>query len=297
MKRQTFYAGKKVLVTGGAGFIGSHLVEELVKLKAKVTVLDNMHSGNINNLKNVFSHINLIYGDVTDPFTAQSATKQQDIVFHLAALISVAYSTQHPEICYKINVGGTQNVLEGCRKNNVATFVFSSSAAVYGNKTEICKETDEPNPLSPYAISKLKSEQLCKQYAQEHGINTVSLRYFNVYGQRQDPNGEYAAVVAKFTHNLKNKLPIIIFGDGKQTRDFIHVSRVVDANLNIAMHQNLHGDIFNIASGKSINLLQLIKQLEDEIQIKKKDVVFQDQRPGDIKTSLASCTKYQKFMG
>ena len=322
MKTEAFYVGKKVLVTGGAGFIGSHLVERLVKLGAKVTVLDNLSSGNINNLKNVFPQINLIYGDIINSFTALNATKRQDIVFHLAALISVAYSTEHPQTCYKINIDGTHNILEGCKKNGVGTFIFSSSAAVYGNRDTTChdtachdtacKETDTPNPQSPYATSKFESENLCKQYAIEHNINTASLRYFNVYGDRQNPNGDYAAVVAKFTHNLKNRLPIIIFGDGKQTRDFINVSHVVDANLNIALHSismhsnamhrdavhtQLSGDIFNVASGKSINLMELIKQLEDELGVKHVEIVFKDRRAGDIIHSLASCDRYNKFVG
>lgn len=291
-----FYNDKKVLVTGGAGFIGSHIVEKLVAYGAHVTVLDNFSTGNINNLKDVFPYITILYGDITDPFTCMNATQHKSVVFHLAALISVAYSTEHPETCHQINTQGTKNLLKACKKNKVDTFVLSSSAAVYGNRTDRCKETDNPNPASPYAQSKLEGETLCKHFAKKHGINTVSLRYFNVYGDRQDPNGEYAAVVAKFKHNLLNNLPITIFGDGKQTRDFLHVSQVVKSNLEIATYNNLHGDVFNIATGKSITLFELIEQLEKEIQVKRRDVIFKNPRPGDIQTSLASCEKFKQFI-
>jgi UDP-glucose 4-epimerase len=290
---KAFYNKKKVLVTGGTGFIGSHIVEALVKHGAIVTILDNLSTGNINNVKNVLPFISLIYGDITNKFTCFNATKNQQIVFHLAALVSVAYSTQYPDICHKINVEGTKNILEGCKKNNVETFVFSSSAAVYGNRNNKCKETDTPNPTSPYAESKLIGEQLSKKYANQYNINTIALRYFNVYGKRQNPNGNYAAVVAKFTHNLKNNIPLTIFGDGKQTRDFIQVSKIALANLNIATHKNLKGEIFNIASGKSINLFELITQLEKETNTKQVDLIFKAKRPGDILHSLANCDKYK----
>lgn len=291
------YEGKNVLVTGGAGFIGSHIVEELVKQKAKVTILDNFSSGTLTNLLAILPYINIIYGDISNPFTALKATKNQDTVFHLAALVSVAQSVENPQFCKQINLIGTKNLLEGCKKKGVKNFVFSSSSAIYGNRDEECKEEDSTKPLSPYAKYKLESEKLCKQYAKDYGINTASLRYFNVYGDRQKVNGEYAAVVAKFKYNLIHKKPLVIFGDGKQTRDFIHVSKVVEANLNIAIQANLNGEVFNIGSGKSINLLELIEQLEKEINTKKTDLVFEDERSGDIKFSSANCEKYLKLIG
>jgi nucleoside-diphosphate-sugar epimerase len=297
MKSTTnFYENKNVLVTGGAGFIGSYLVQELVKHKAKVTIFDNFSSGNINNLRPIFSQINIIYGDITNPFACFNATRDKEIVFHLAALVSVPCSIQNPQICHQINVEGTKNILEGCRKNEVKTFIFSSSAAVYGNKKDKCEETDKPNPKSAYAKSKLQGEELCKHYAQEYGIKTASLRYFNVYGKGQNPNGDYAAVVAKFKHNLENNKPLVIFGDGKQTRDFIHASKVAQANIQIAMQENLSGEIFNIASGKSINLFELIEQLEKETKTKKAGLTFQAARTGDIQNSSANCEKYKKLV-
>ena len=291
-----FYKNKNVLVTGGAGFIGSHLAQELVKHGAKVTVLDNFSTGNINNLRNVFSKIDITYGDITNSFTCLNASKNNHIIFHLAALVSVQYSIHNPKVCNKINIQGTKNLLEACKKNNIETFIFSSSASVYGDRNGRCCEKDNPNPLSPYAQSKIEGENLCGEYFQKYGLSTASLRYFNVYGERQNPNGEYAAVVAKFKQNLENKKPLIIFGDGKQTRDFIHVSKVVEANLKIGMHQNLKGEVLNIATGKSINLFELITKLEKETKTKKVNILFQPSRKGDIFTSLADCEKYKKLV-
>ncbi|MBD3273255.1 NAD-dependent epimerase/dehydratase family protein [Candidatus Dependentiae bacterium] len=293
---QGFYKDKNVLVTGGAGFIGSNICKELVNLGANVTIIDNFSTGNLYNLKNILSKINIICGDITNSFSCNKITKNKDIIFHLAAFVSVADSIKNPNLCYKINIGGTKNLLNACKKNKVSKFIFSSSASVYGNRKDKCSEKDKPNPQSPYAKSKLEGEKLCKKYYKELGIQTACLRYFNVYGNNQNPDGEYAAVVAKFKYNLQNKIPITIFGDGKQTRDFIHVSKVAYANLKIAIEKNLSGQIINIATGKSINLLELIKDLEKEINIKNVGLTFEPQRPGDILNSSADCRKYQKLI-
>ena len=291
---EAFYKGKNVLVTGGAGFIGSHLVEALIKFGARVTILDNFSTGSLNNLTSVLTLINLFYADISSPYSCLKATKNKDMVFHLAAFISVPGSISNPDLCYTINTQGTKNLLEACKEYEVKTFMLSSSAAVYGNKNESCIETDAPNPQSPYAQSKIDGERLCKEYAEKESFNTACLRYFNVYGERQNPNGEYAAAAAKFKQNLLSKQPLTIYGDGKQTRDFIHVSKIVEANLKIAMMENLKGDIFNIGSGKSIDLFQLIEQLEQELNVKKTDITFQGSRKGDILHSQANCEKYQK---
>lgn len=288
---EKFYQGKHVLVTGGAGFIGSHLTEKLVKLGAHVTVLDNFSTGKLANLKPIITRINLMYADITSQYSCQKATAGKDVVFHLAAFISVPLSIKNPAICSAINTNGTQNILEGCKQNNVPSLVFSSSSAVYGNKETPCNEQDTPNPQTPYASTKLEGEKLCKQYAQECNMNTVCLRYFNVYGERQNPNGEYAAVVAKFKDCLCNKKPITIFGDGKQTRDFIHVSKVVETNLKMGMQKNNVGEVFNVATGTSINLIQLIKQLENELKLKPADILYEPTRSGDIMHSQANCKK------
>lgn len=289
-----FYNDKKILVTGGAGFIGSHLTEKLVELGARVTVLDNFSSGKIQNLKNILHSVTIIYSDISLDHVGLKATHNQDIVFHLAAMVSVPQSIKYPELCEKINVQGTKNILNGCVKNRTKTFIFSSSCAVYGNKQEPCSENDLPSPLSPYAQSKLAAEELCKKYSQDFAVKTASLRYFNVYGERQNFNGDYATVMAKFKYNLENNLPVTIFGDGSQTRDFVHVSEVVNANLRIAMLQDLTGDIFNIASGKSVSIIDLIKILEKEVGKVVPEIKFEGARIGDIKHSVANCEKYKK---
>jgi len=291
---ENFYKGKKVLVTGGAGFIGSHIVEKLVELGAKVTILDNFSTGKINNLYKVIADITVFYSDICASSSTLRATAGQEIVFHLAALASVPQSIQNPKQCHKVNVEGTQNLLDCCHKNNIKTFIFSSSSAVYGNKNGLCQEDSPTAPQSPYAESKLQGENLCKKYA-ELGMNTASLRYFNVYGERQNPNGYYAAVVAKFKHNLLNNLPITIFGDGHQTRDFIDVNLVANANLEMGTLTGLKGEAINIASGKSINLLELVIQLENELNVKSTEIKFEPARQGDVMFSQASCEKFTSF--
>ncbi len=290
------YKNKNILITGGAGFIGSHIAQELVKLGANVTVIDNFSTGSLNNLRDVLSQVNIIYADITNFFSCLGATKNKDFVFHLAALASVADSVKKPKLCKKINFDGTKNLLDACKKNGVKTFVFSSSAAVYGNRSDSCSEKDSANPQSPYAQYKFESEELCKEYAKEYDINTASLRYFNVYGPKQNPNGHYAAVVAKFKDDLINNNPLTIYGDGKQTRDFIHVSKVVEANLTIATQTDLKGEVFNIATGKSIDLFELIEQLEKETRKKAADIYFKPARQGDIFTSMANSEKYKRLV-
>lgn len=289
---KSFYKNKKALVTGGAGFIGSHIAQKLCEYGAQVTILDDFSTGSFDNISLFCSSATVIARDITSFKSCVKATKKQDIVFHTAAFISVPESIKHPALCEKINVEGTNNLLEACSMNNVPRFVFSSSASVYGNRIDRCHETDTPNPQSPYAKSKLDGEKLCKEYAKSHRINTACLRYFNVYGERQNPNGAYAGVVAKFKHNLLHKQPIVIFGDGKQKRDFIHVSKVVAANLTIGTLAPLRGDLFNIATGKSITLLKLLAKLEKELEAKRVDLKFCPARKGDIFSSQASCKKF-----
>ncbi|MFA5306237.1 MAG: NAD-dependent epimerase/dehydratase family protein [Candidatus Babeliales bacterium] len=293
---QRFYEGKRVLVTGGAGFIGSHLVEKLVGLGAHVTILDNFTTGSLRNLKTVVHAINIMYADVRSSYSCFKASLEQDIVFHLAALISVPESVSNPDLCYRINIDGTQNMLEASKKNLASTFVYASSSAIYGAKDGLCDETDTPHPQSPYAISKYRGEQLCQHYTRTYGMNTAILRYFNVYGERQNPQGPYAAVRAKFAHLLRAGSPLTIYGDGTQTRDFINVVNVVEANLAAGMYPALYGDIFNVASGTSISLRELISQLEQELGIHHTELIFEPTRPGDIQRSQASTAKLQKLL-
>jgi UDP-glucose 4-epimerase len=292
---QEFYNNKRVLVTGGAGFIGSHLVEKLVTLGAKVTVLDNFSTGTLANIKSVAHSVSLYYADVRSSYSCLKATANQEIVFHCAAFISVPESLKHPETCTDVNVNGTECLLNACLKNGVKSFVFSSSSAVYGNKNDFCSETDPLAPETPYAHSKCGAEALCQKIAKESCMKIAILRYFNVYGDRQNPHGPYGAVVARFKEQIRTGKPITIFGDGHQTRDFVPVADVVNANLNTAMKQYASGNIFNIGSGESINLFELVEQLKKELKISKTEFSFFPARQGDIIHSKANCEKYKKL--
>ncbi len=293
MELRNFFKNKSVLVTGGAGFIGSHIVEKLVELEARVTVFDNFSTGSLSNLKSVLPFISIVCADIRSAYSITRAARGKEIIFHEAAFISVPLSLEQPRLCYEVNVEGTRNVLEACRINSVKSFVFASSCAVYGNTQKANIEDDPINPLTPYAKSKADGEILCKEYSERYGFSASSLRYFNVYGDRQRADGEYAAVVAKFKRNLVSKEPITIFGTGKQTRDFVTVFDVVIANLKIAMFDDLKGDVFNIGSGKGINLLDLVDKLEQDLNVKRAGITFAPARADDIFYSCASCEKYK----
>lgn len=298
MNRNTLF-GQQVLVTGGAGFIGSHLVEALVAQGAKVTVLDNLTTGNLNNLTAVQNDIIFLEGDITNPKDCATATKNQAIVFHCAAFTSAPASVDLPDDCFRINVLGTHTVMESARKNNVGRVIFCSSAAVYGQTAGIVAESNPCHPASPYGFSKLIGEQILQTYYTSYRMPTVALRYFNVFGPRQDPHSPYAGVVAHFTQKLRTNSPITIFGDGTQTRDFVPVAEIVAANLLFAQLDASHltAQACNIATGKSITLLELLATLEQNFPNFNQQVTFAPARPGDIKDSAADCTRYQMYKG
>jgi len=294
---KTFYEGKNVLVTGGCGFIGSHLAEKLVEFGAHVTILDDLSGGFEKNIKNIKDDVTFLNETITNSSACLQATKNKDIIFHLAALVSVPESVENPDLCHAINVDGTVNLLEAARLNGVERFVFSSSAAVYGATEKVCLETMPCQPLSPYGFSKYIGEQYCKQYAINYGLNTVTMRYFNVYGPRQNPNGAYAAVCAIFDKQMSENIPITIYGDGKQTRDFVHVCNVVEANLLLGMQNKevMNGQVFNVATGKTVSLLELVDQLKESHPDYSQEIRFEPARVGDIKHSSADCSKYMKI--
>ncbi len=225
------------------------------------------------------------------------ACKEQKFIFHHAAYISVPGSIENPTLCHETNVMGTFNLLEAARQNGVERFVFASSAAIYGQREGICDETMQPHPNSPYGFSKLINEIYAQQYAHNFGLNTIGLRYFNVYGDNQNPHGTYAAVVTKLRYQMAHNLPITIFGDGTQTRDFIHVSEVVDANLTLAQLDptTTQGQLFNIATGTSISLLTLIDQLKKQHPNYTGEIYFEPRRAGDVTDSRADCSKYKNI--
>jgi len=293
MEIEKFYLNKRVLITGGAGFIGSHLAEKLVSLQAQVTILDNLSTGSLHNLVQIKNQINFIQGDIRSAKTCDLATKNQDLILHEAAFVSAAESCEKPYECYEINVHGTLNILDAAYKNKVNKLLFASSAAVYGNTNQICQEDMICEPESPYGASKLTGEKYCQIMSQNGKLPTLSLRYFNVWGERQDPNGSYAAAIAKFKQNLQANLPITIYGNGLQTRDFIHVSQIVDANLTLAMldKTNLNGQSVNIATGKSQTLLAMLEALKTNYPNYQAEIKFMPARLGDIQHSQANNQK------
>ncbi len=297
-KLQKFYAGKNILVTGGCGFIGSHVAEKLTHLGARVTILDDLSTGSLKNIQDVKNKVTFWQGDVTDFDTCAIATKNKDIIFHLAAFISVPHSFIDPTLCHKVNVDGTFNILQAARQNNVSRVIFSSSAAVYGPHEGVCSEKTACNPTSPYGFSKLIGEYYCMQYRTNFNLSTVALRYFNVWGARQNSDGPYSSAVAQFSQKMKQNKPITIFGDGKQTRDFVSVGDVADANILLGMHApQLKESVFNIASGKSITILNLIDELKKQFPDYTGSIQFAPARSGDVFSSQADCSRYYQLFG
>jgi UDP-glucose 4-epimerase len=284
----------KFVVTGGAGFIGSHIVEALAE-SHEVVVIDNFSSGKRENLSMFADSINAIQGSITDLPLLKDACKGADGIFHLGAIASVARSVDDPFITHETNLTGTLNVLLAARDCRVKKVVFASSSAIYGEEPTQPKREDMcPAPRSPYAVSKLAGEYYCNVFSELFGVKTVSLRYFNVFGPRQDPHSEYAAVIPKFITRILNNQPPLIFGDGKQTRDFIYVKDVVQANM-LAMQSSITGT-FNIGSGQSTDLNTLASSLEKIMKVSLSPV-YDKPRSGDIRDSVSDITAAKKFLG
>ena len=284
------------LVTGGAGFIGSNIVEELLKRNEKVRVLDNFSTGKRENLKQFEKDIELIEGDIRSYHIVKRAVEGIDIVFHQAALPSVPRSIHDPITTNEVNAGGTLNMLDASKDAGVRKFIFASSSSVYGDSPELPKhEKLVTNPLSPYAVSKLAGEKYCQVFAKVYSLHTVSLRYFNVFGPRQDPNSQYSAVIPKFIKLISNYQSPIIYGDGKQTRDFTYVANVVDANLLAASKECDPGIVMNCACNDQIELNYLIKQINKLLR-KNVKPIYSNIRKGDILHSYADITLISKIL-
>jgi UDP-glucose 4-epimerase len=289
----------KALVTGGAGFIGSHIVDRLINDGHEVVVLDDFSTGHRSNIQHHIDNkesFTLVEGDISNPETVKECMQGIDWVFHKAAVASVPKTVNDPVGSSAVNYQGTLQLLEAARKNNVKRFVFASSAALYGDEPTLPKvETMCPVTLSPYAVDKLASEFACGMYTSLYGLDTVCLRYFNVYGPRQDPSSPYSGVISIFTDKLKNKETPTIFGDGEQTRDFVFVSDVVEANLKAATSETGTGEYFNIATGNKITLNELLKVLCEIYNIEF-NVNYGESRMGDIKESYAVVTKAKSML-
>ena len=288
--------GRKVIVTGGAGFIGSNLARELA-CDNHVIVIDNLSTGYLENIQDLIesNQIEFIEGDITNLDLLQKTFRNVDYVFHEAAIPSVPRSIEDPVKSNYANVNGTLNVLVAAKDNNVKKVVYASSSSVYGDTPALPKREDmNPCPLSPYAVSKVTGEYYCQVFIEAYEIATISLRYFNVYGPGQDPSSDYAAVIPKFITRALNDESPIIYGDGQQTRDFTYIKDVVHANI-LAAESNVAGNL-NIAGGKRISINDLAKIIMN-ICRKDLDVVYMNSRPGDIMHSLADISKAKEEVG
>jgi nucleoside-diphosphate-sugar epimerase len=289
------FAGARVLVTGGAGFIGSHLVRALLELSADVVVLDNLVGGSLDNLRET-GPIKFVNGTLLDQPCVEQCMAGCKFIFHLAAMGSVPASIDKPRLFHEVNDTGTLNLLEAARRHGVQRVVFAASSSGYGDNPMPWIETMAARPRSPYAASKVAGEAMMRAYSGSYGLDTVSLRYFNIFGPRQNANSAYAAVIAAFTTGILAGRPPVIFGDGSQTRDFTYVDNAVHANLLAAGHrQPLGGEIVNVGCGTPITVNELAKAIANELGSPVKPV-YQPARPGDLEHSFADLGKAKSLL-
>jgi UDP-glucose 4-epimerase len=287
----------RALVTGGAGFIGSHIATALVERGDQVVVLDNLSTGKKQNLEHLDGRIRFVHGELQDREAVKDALQGVEIVFHQAALASVPRSVAAPLDTHDACVTGTLNLLDLARAAGVRRVIYAGSSSAYGDQPfQSKREIDLPRPLSPYAAAKLAGEYYLQAFTATYGLETVTIRYFNVFGPRQDPNSEYSAVIPKFvTAVLRGERPTI-YGDGTQSRDFTYIDNVVSGNLAAADAPHAAGRVINVACGEQFSLLQLMDSIN---RVLGTDIqpIFADRRPGDIKSSLADISLAQKLLG
>lgn len=287
----------KVLATGGGGFIGSNLVRRLLEDGHDVRVLDNFSTGNRRNLVDVVDEIEIVEGELRSYERVHNATRGVEVVFHQGALPSVPRSVQDPLTTGAVNVEGTLNVLLAARDEGVRRVVFASSSSVYGNTGTLPRvESQFPDPLSPYAVSKLAAERYCVSFAGVYGLQTVTLRYFNVFGPRQDPTSQYAAVVPRFIAAIDAGEPVPIYGDGEQSRDFTYVDNVVEANLLAADADEASGAVLNVATGRSLSVNALADAIGDVLG-KSVEREYLPARTGDVRDSWADVSEAKRVLG
>jgi nucleoside-diphosphate-sugar epimerase len=287
----------RILVTGGCGFIGSHLVEALVNDGHQVVVVDNLSTGKLENIEGVSKQVEFHQVDIRDLSALMRLTQDIDYVYHEAAIGSVPRSLDDPVTTDSVNVGGTLNVLVAAKESRVRRVVFASSSSVYGDTPALPKlETMLPMPMSPYAASKLAGEMYMQAFYNSYGLETISLRYFNVFGPRQDPRSEYAAVIPRFILALINGERPTVFGDGMQSRDFTYVQDIVQANLLAMKAPCTHSEAVNIACEQAITLNQLLEMLQEALA-RRVEPVYAESRPGDVRHSWADCSEARRVIG
>jgi UDP-glucose 4-epimerase len=290
---------KRILVTGGAGFIGSHLVDKLLEHDFHVAVLDNFSTGKVAHLRPHLDKPNfrLVKGDVRNKADLKKSLKNVGTVFHFAAIVNVAFSLENPLLTNEVNVGGTLNLLNESLKAGVESLINVSSCAVYGDPVYTPIDEEHPvRPLSPYAASKLAAEHYCQVYHEVHGLKTTSLRFFNVYGSRQT-SGPYSGVISRFIERLKKGQPPLIFGNGKQTRDFLYIRDAIDAALSVLNYADCAGEAINVGSGRETTINELAKVLIESFGMRSIKPKYTKPRAGDIEKSRANISKAQRLLG
>ena len=286
------------LVTGGAGFIGSHIASALVASGARVRIIDDLSTGYRENIDEIGGDVDFIQGSVADEAALKRAIEDAELVFHEAAIPSVPRSVENPRQTHIASVDSTFSLLLAAKENNVRRIVYAASSSAYGDQPTLPKvETMLPEPLSPYAVAKLVGEQYCQVFTRVYGLETVSLRYFNVFGPRQDPSSQYSGVISRFTSALLGGETPVIYGDGEQSRDFTYIGNVVDANLKAAESAKASGQVINIANGERISLNELLRKLQDLTGKTNVKADYQPARAGDVKHSLADISRARDLLG
>jgi nucleoside-diphosphate-sugar epimerase len=287
----------RALVTGGAGFIGSHIAQRLVEAGHEVVVLDNFFSGSRANLAAIADRVRLVEGDVRHLPTVEECAAGCQVIFHEAAIVSVPLSVERPQESHDVNIQGTLNVLLAARKARTRRVVYASSAAIYGEEPTLPKvETMRPEPMSPYGVEKIAGEHYLATWSKLFEVETVALRYFNVFGPRQDPRSAYSGVISIFVDRILGGRPITFYGDGSQCRDFVYVDNVVDANILAATRDRVSGHVYNVACGTRTTLLELASLIERSAA-RSVERSFAEPRAGDIKDSVADITLARRELG
>lgn len=288
----------KCLVTGGAGFIGSNLADELIRQGAKVSILDNFVTGFRENLNEINGDFDFIEGDLNDDAALTKAIESVEIVFHQAALPSVPRSVENPAETHQACVNGTFNLLVRAKEAGVRRLIYAASSSAYGDQPTLPKvETMRPEPLSPYAAAKLMGEYYCSVFTRVYGLETISLRYFNVFGPRQNPSSMYSGVISRFIDALLTNAKPVIYGDGEQSRDFTYIANVVDANIKAAATSKGIGEVMNVANGERISLNKLLEVLKNITGKNAVSADYQPERKGDVKHSQADNSKAVRMIG
>jgi nucleoside-diphosphate-sugar epimerase len=294
----------KVLVTGGAGFIGSNLADELIRRGARVTIIDDLSTGFRENLEDISGDFDFVEGDINDDNLVKKAVSGAEVVFHQAALPSVPRSVENPAETHRVCVDGTFNLLVNAKQAGVRRFIYAASSSAYGDQPVLPKvETMRPEPLSPYAVAKLTGEYYCRAFNNVYGLETLSLRYFNVFGPRQNPASMYSGVISRFIDSLLTGKSPVIYGDGEQSRDFTYIANVVDANIKAAHTEKGIGETINVANGDRISLNHLLSVLKKITDTPDTAADHQPPRKGDVKHSQADnrraveCLGYSEIVG